>query len=81
MQIARPWLQRLYLGACASSGLLFVCTLVQPQWIERWLDASPDGGDGSAERLVVGGCCLLLTVLAGCMARHEQRRGALLHAR
>lgn len=81
MRVPRLWLLRVYLGACASSGALFVCTLADPQWIERWFDESPDGGDGSVERWIVGGCFLVLTVVAAGLARRERRRGALLHAR
>jgi len=80
MGVPRLWLLRAYLGACVSSGVLFVYTLVDPQWIERWFDESPDGGDGSVERSIVGGCFLVLTVVAAVLARREHRRGALLHA-
>ena len=55
------------------SACLFVVTLVDPQWIEFWLDASPDVGDGSAERWLVGGGFLLATILAAALARRERR--------
>jgi hypothetical protein len=80
MQAARRWLLHAYWGAFVISGVSFVGTLLDPQWIERWFGESPDGGDGNAERWVVGGCFLLLAVLAALLARREHRRGVLTQA-
>jgi hypothetical protein len=55
--------------------VLLILTLIDPQWIERWFDESPDGGDGTTERWIVGGCFLVLAVAAGFLARRAPRRG------
>ena len=68
------WLYRAEIAASAISMLLFVWTLADPQWIERWFDESPDGGDGSAERWLVGGFFFVAAVLAAALARRERRR-------
>jgi hypothetical protein len=81
MQVPRPWPLRAYLGACVLSGLLFIYTLVDPQWIERWFGESPDGGDGSDERWIVGGCFFVLAVIAALLARRERLRGLLTQGR
>ncbi|MFB7128492.1 ABC transporter permease [Kitasatospora sp. NPDC056273] len=66
----RFWLETA-LGAL--SGLLFLLTLVWPQWIETLLGLDPDAGSGAAEWLVVA---LAAAVTAGCAlgARTEWRR-------
>jgi hypothetical protein len=38
-------------------------------------DESPDGGDGSAERWLVGGAFLVAALIAAALARRERRRG------
>ncbi|MFD7905536.1 ABC transporter permease [Kitasatospora sp. NPDC059722] len=55
------------------SGLLFLITLVWPQWIETLLGVDPDAGSGAAEWLVVA---LAAAVTAACAlgARTEWRR-------
>ena len=70
----RSWLYRAEIAASAISLLLFIWTLIDPQWIERWFDESPDGGDGSAERWLVGGFFFIAAVLAAALARRERRR-------
>ena len=78
MQVRHPsrhrWLYRAEVAASAISALLFVWTLLDPQWIERWFEASPDDGDGSAERWLVGGFFFIAAVLAAALARRERRR-------
>ena len=69
-----PWLYRAEVAASAISTVLFAWTLLDPQWIERWLDESPDGGDGSAERWLVGGGFFIAALLAAALARRERRR-------
>jgi hypothetical protein len=43
-------------------GALFLLTLVQADWLES-IGIDPDGGDGSVERLIVGGLALVTVVL------------------
>ena len=74
MQLNHLDLMRTYWTASALSVLLLVATLVDPQWIERWFDEAPDGGDGSAERWIVGACFAALALAAAWLARREQRR-------
>ena len=74
MTLPRSWLYRAEVAASVVSAALFVLTLVDPQWIERWFDESPDNGDGSAERWIVAGCFLVAAVLAAALARRERRR-------
>ena len=74
MQLNRLDLMRAYWTASALSVLLLVVTVVDPQWIERWFDEAPDGGDGSAERWIVGACFAALTLATAWLARREQRR-------
>ena len=70
----RIWLYRAELCASLIALVLFALTLVDPQWIERFFDESPDGGDGSAERWLVGGAFLLASVLAAVLAWRERLR-------
>jgi hypothetical protein len=73
MQFTRGvFAHRIYLGACAISLARFVLTVVDPQWIERWLDESPDGGDGSAERWLVSGCFAALALVSAALARRAR---------
>ena len=71
-----PWLYRAEVAASAISTVLFAWTLVDPQWIERWFDESPDGGDGSAERWLVGGGFFIAALLAAALARRERVRAS-----
>ena len=77
MQIQRMWLSRLAWVVSAVSACLFVVTLIDPQWIETLFDESPDGGDGSFERWVVGGSFLLASVIAAYVAWRENRHWAM----
>ena len=74
MPMFRVWLYRTEVAAALVSAALFVLTLVDPQWIERWFDESPDGGDGSAERWIVGAGFLIAALLAAVLARRERRQ-------
>jgi len=74
MPPSRTWLYRVEITASLTALALFAWTLADPQWLERFVDESPDGGDGSAERWLVGGAFLLAAVLAAMLARHERRR-------
>jgi hypothetical protein len=57
----------------AVGAVLTVVTLVWPTWIETLFGESPDGGDGSAERLFALGW-LAATVLFTVLARRDWRR-------
>ena len=73
VRLSPIWLYRVEVAVSAVSAVLFVWTLIDPQWIERWFDESPDGGDGSAERWVVGGGFMIAAVLAAWLARRQRR--------
>lgn len=74
MALDRHPLYRLEIAVAVASALLAVLSFVEPQWIERLFDASPDGGDGSLERWIVGGGFLVAAVIAALLARRERRR-------
>ena len=57
----------------AIGGVLTVVTLIWPTWIETIFNESPDGGDGSAERVFALGW-LAATVLFAVLARRDWRR-------
>ena len=40
-------------------------------WIERWFNVSPDGGDGSLELLIVA---VLALVIVGLLSKHAATR-------
>jgi hypothetical protein len=63
---------RALVAISALSALLFVLTLFQPQWIEILFDETPDDGDGSFERWIVGGGFLIASVLAAFLARRQR---------
>lgn len=44
------------------TGALFLLTLVQANWLET-IGIDPDGGNGSVERLIVGGLALATIAL------------------
>ena len=58
------------------AGVLTVVTVIWPTWIESLVEASPDGGDGSAERLFALGW-LAVAVVFSVLARRDRRRLAL----
>lgn len=66
----RMWTE-LVLAAVAL--VLTVVTAIWPTWIESLFEASPDGGDGSAERLFALGW-LAVAVLFSVLARRDRRR-------
>ena len=76
MHLSRNGLYRAEIAASIASACLFVLTIFDPIWIERWFDKSPDAGDGSAERWLVGGGFLVASLLAALLARRERRRAA-----
>ena len=54
------------------SAVLVVVSLVWPTWFETLLGESPDGGDGSAERLLAL-VWVAATVLFSSLARRDWR--------
>jgi hypothetical protein len=57
----------------AISAVLTAVTAIWPDWIEVVLDESPDGGDGSIERLLAA-AWFAGTVLFFLLARRDYRR-------
>lgn len=67
---ARMWTE----AALASvTAVLTAVTVLWPRWIEALSQSSPDGGDGSAERLVAL-AWLAATVVFAALARRDRRR-------
>jgi hypothetical protein len=64
---------RLEAAAGCVSFILFVVTLVWPDWIELACGFDPDHGDGSVEWSIVA-VTALATVTLGLLARREWRR-------
>ncbi|MEU6665187.1 ABC transporter permease [Streptomyces sp. NPDC046727] len=60
-------------GLGTLSGLLFLITLIWPQWIELAFDVDPDAGSGAVEWLIVA-ITALVTALCALGARVEWRR-------
>ena len=58
------------------AALIGIATLIWPTWWESLIGESPDGGDGSLERLVA---LVWIAVAAGLalLARRDRRRRAL----
>lgn len=75
MSRARRWISTV-LAAIAT--VLFVLSLVWPQWIEGVFEASPDGGDGSFEVLssVFFGVLAAAAATDATIAWRKARRGA-----
>jgi hypothetical protein len=55
------------------SAMLFVLTLVFPEWIEAMTGLEPDAGSGALE-LVVAGAFLVAAMVSAVLARRNQRR-------
>ncbi|GGS83453.1 MULTISPECIES: ABC transporter permease [Streptomyces] len=60
-------------GLGGLSGLLFLATLLRPDWIELVFGVDPDAGSGAVEWLVVA-VTALVTALCVLGARLEWRR-------
>ena len=58
------------------SGVLFVLTLVVPDWIEAVFRVDPDHSSGTLEWVIVAGL-LVATLALSLLARREWRRPAL----
>jgi hypothetical protein len=55
------------------AAALAVVTFIWPDWIETVFSVDPDGGNGTAEWLVVG-LLALVAVTAAMLARRDYRR-------
>lgn len=77
MTLDRRTAYRIEIAVAIASALLAVLTFVEPQWIERLFEASPDAGDGSVERWIVGGGFLVAALIAAALARRDRRRLAM----
>jgi hypothetical protein len=67
---ARFWLE---MGMVIVTGILFVITLVQRDWIETIFGIDPDNGSGVLEWLIVG-ALLVVTITLFTLAGYEWRR-------
>ena len=66
---ARMWIEAVL---SVAAGVITVVTLVWPTWFESLTGESPDGGDGSFERLFAL-VWLAAAILFGVLARREWR--------
>ena len=74
MHVSRLALYRIQFATALISAILFVATLIDPQWIETLFGESPDDGDGSFERFVLGGFFLMTSLVSAMLALRERRR-------
>ena len=66
----RFWLE---MGMAIVTGMLFVITLVQRDWIEIVFNVDPDQRSGAFEWLIVG-TFLVVTITLFTLASYEWRR-------
>lgn len=66
----RFWLET---GLAIVTGILFVITLVQRDWIEVVFGVDPDSRSGALEWLIVG-VLLVVTITLFALASYEWRR-------
>jgi len=66
----RFWLET---GLAIITGILFIFTLVQRDWIEIVFNVDPDNRSGSLEWLIVG-VLLVVTLTLFTLASYEWRR-------
>ena len=66
----RFWLES---GLAIITGILFVVTLVQRNWIEVAFGVDPDNGNGTLEWLIVA-AFLVVTIALFTLASFEWRR-------
>lgn len=67
---ARFWIE---ISLSTLSGLLFVLTLIQRDWIEIVIGIEPDEGSGALEWLIVIGL-MAATIIFALLARSEWYR-------
>ncbi|MFF0427171.1 ABC transporter permease [Streptomyces sp. NPDC004520] len=66
----RGWIEAI---AASLSGLLFLLTLIWPDWIEKVFEIDPDQHSGALEWVIVG-VALCATIAFSLLARAEYRR-------
>ena len=66
----RFWLET---GLAIVTGILFVITLIQRNWIEVAFGVDPDNGNGTLEWLIVG-ALLIATIALFTLASYEWRK-------
>jgi hypothetical protein len=64
---------RIETALAVVAAALAVVTFIWPDWIETVFSVDPDGGNGTAEWLVVG-LLALVAVTAAMLARRDYRR-------
>jgi hypothetical protein len=71
----RGWTAKLWIETCvaAASGLLFLATLIESEWIELVFHVDPDGGSGALE-WAISGSMLAVALVSGVLARLEWRQ-------
>jgi len=73
MRKALRWYFWLETVMAIATGILFVITLVQRDWIEIVFGVDPDQGNGSLEWLIVG-ALLVVSITLFTLASYEWRR-------
>ena len=73
MRNALKWRFWLETGIAIVSGMLFIITLVQRDWLEIVFGVDPDNRNGTLEWLIVG-ALLVVTVTLFTLASYEWRR-------
>ena len=73
MRKALKWRFWLETGVAIATGILFVITLVQRDWIEVVFGIDPDNSSGTLEWLIIG-ALLVVTITLFTLASYEWRR-------
>ncbi len=73
MRKALKWRFWLETGVAIATGMLFVITLVQRDWIEVVFGIDPDNRSGTLEWLIIA-ALLVVTITLVTLANYEWRR-------